>query len=198
MLLVHEQSLVGFVPPGSVDSSTVRAIISKVLPDYVTPSVVLAVDFIPTTLSGKADHHALLSFLVESNALHRYGGGSGPSGRPGQHVVPLSPLEDAVLAIYRKEARNEGMGMASDFFESGGDSLKAVRIVAYLRALSEECPEFQIGKGFSALSATDILQHHTPGTLLQTFLGSSLDVKGKLSWPCKLWKMCLELYHRIY
>ncbi|MCP3665579.1 MAG: hypothetical protein GY696_24290, partial [Gammaproteobacteria bacterium] len=89
----------------------------------------------------------------------------------------------AVLASYRRELQSEGMGMASDFFENGGDSLKAVRIVSYLRALNEECPEFQIGKCFSALSAMDILQHHMPGALLQSCLGSSLDVKGKLSWP---------------
>ncbi len=68
--------------------------------------------------------------------------------------------------------------MGSDFFESGGDSLKAVRIVAYLRAFNEERPELQIGKDFSALSATDILQHRTPRALLKSCLGSSLDVKG--------------------
>ncbi|MCP4091323.1 MAG: hypothetical protein GY746_16255, partial [Gammaproteobacteria bacterium] len=67
--------------------------------------------------------------------------------------------------------------MASDFFESGGDSLKAVCIVAYLHALNEERPELQIGKGFSALSATDILQHHTPRTLLQACLGSTSNIE---------------------
>ncbi len=113
-------------------------------------------------------------------------------------MVPNSPLEEAVLALYRKELQSEGMGMTSNFFESSGDSLKAVRIVVYLRALNEERPEMQIGEGFSALSATDILQHHTPGALLQACLATSLDVEGKLSWPRKLWKMCLELYHRIY
>ncbi|MCP4083123.1 MAG: hypothetical protein GY743_23120, partial [Planctomycetaceae bacterium] len=87
--------------------------------------------------------------------------------------VPNSPLEEAVLEIYRDELQNEGIEMASDFFESGGDSLKAVRTVSSLRVLNEEHPELQIGKGFSALSATDILQHHTPGALLQACLGST-------------------------
>ncbi|MCP4328006.1 MAG: hypothetical protein GY791_06170 [Alphaproteobacteria bacterium] len=67
--------------------------------------------------------------------------------------------------------------MASDFFESGGDSLKAVRIVAYLCALNEEHPELQIGKGFSALSVTDILQHHTPGALLQSCFACSSTIQ---------------------
>ncbi|MCP3667766.1 MAG: amino acid adenylation domain-containing protein, partial [Gammaproteobacteria bacterium] len=176
VVLVDDQSLLGFVTPVSVDAFAVRTGASKVLPHYMIPSVVLAVDSIPTTLSGKADHHALLSLLAESNASHRRGGSSS-SERPGQHVVPLSPLEDAVLAIYRKETRNEGMGMASDFFESGGDSLKAVRIVVSLRTLPEEHPELQIGKGFSTLSVVHILRHLTPGALLQSCLGSSLSIQ---------------------
>ncbi len=57
------------------------------------------------------------------------------------------------------------------------ETLKAVRIIAYLRALNEECPELLIGKGFSALSATDILQHHTPRTLLQFCLGSRSTIE---------------------
>ncbi len=174
MVLMHEQNLVAFVTPGSVDGSAVKTGVSKVLPSYMVPSVVLSMDFIPATISGKADHHALLNLLVESKAARSSGG---IRSSHGQHVVPNSPLEEAVLAIYRKELQSESMGMASDFFESGGDSLKAVRIVAYLRALNEDSPELLIGKGFSALSAMDILQHHTPGALLQVCLGSTSTVQ---------------------
>ncbi|MCP4090133.1 MAG: hypothetical protein GY746_10100 [Gammaproteobacteria bacterium] len=89
-------------------------------------------------------------------------------------MVPSSPLEKAVLEIYRKVLQTENMEMASNFIENGGDSLKAVRIVAYLRTLHEEYPELQVGKGFSTLSVTDILQQHTPGTLLKACTGCSL------------------------
>ncbi len=171
VVLVHEQSLVGFVTPGSVDTSAVKTSVSKVLPQYMIPSVVLSMDFIPTTLSGKADRCALLSLLSDSKAAHRSGG---IRSSPGQHMVPNSPLEEAVLAIYRKELQNEGIGMASDFFENGGDSLKAVRIVACLRVLHEEYPELQSGKGLSTLSVVDILQQHAPRTLLHSCFGCSL------------------------
>ncbi len=174
VVLVHKQNLVAFVTPGSVDGSAVKTGVSKVLPHYMVPSLVLSMDFIPSTLSGKADHHALLSLLVENKAAHR---SVGIHSSHGQHAIRNSPLEEAVLAIYRMELQSEGMGMASDFFESGGDSLKAVRIVAYLRSLHKDHPEFQIGKGFSALSASDILQHRTPSALLQSCLGSSLGMQ---------------------
>ncbi len=60
------------------------------------------------------------------------------------------------------------------------ETLKAVRIASYLRALNEERPELLIGKGFSVLSARDILQHHTPRALLQACLGS-LSTIGPLT-----------------
>ncbi len=190
VVLVHDQNLVGFVTPGSVDGSAVKTRASNVLPPYMVPSVVLSVDFIPTTLSGKADHRALLNLLVESKAVHR---GGGIRISPGQYMVPNSPLEEAVLAIYRKVLQTESMGMASNFIENGGDSLKAVQIVAYLRTLHEEHPELQMGKGFSTLLVTDILQQNTPGALLQSCLGSLLGTKEELWWLYKLWKMFLNL-----
>ncbi|MCP4088451.1 MAG: amino acid adenylation domain-containing protein, partial [Gammaproteobacteria bacterium] len=57
VVLTHEESLVGFVTPGSVDASAVRTRTSKVLPPNMVPSMVISVDFIPTKLSGKADQH---------------------------------------------------------------------------------------------------------------------------------------------
>ncbi|MCP4091310.1 MAG: hypothetical protein GY746_16190 [Gammaproteobacteria bacterium] len=134
------------------------------------PSVVLSVDFIPTTLSGKADQNALLSLLVESKPTYRSGG---ISSSPRQHMVPNSPLEKAVLEIYRKVLQTESIGMASNFIENGGDSLKAVQIVAYLRTLHEEHPELQMGKAFSTLSVINVLLQYTPGALLQSCLGYS-------------------------
>ncbi len=195
VVLVHEQTLLGFVTPGSVDGSAVKTHASKVLPPYMVPSVVLSVDFIPITLSGKADQHALLTLLAESRAAHRSGG---IRNSPGQRTVPNSPLEEAVLEIYRKVLQNEGMGMSSNFIENGGDSLKAVRIVASLRTLHGEHPELHIGKGFSALSVMDILQQRTTGTLLQSCIGYSLGIKEELWWLQKLWKMCLKLCQCLY
>ncbi|MCP4128707.1 MAG: amino acid adenylation domain-containing protein, partial [Gammaproteobacteria bacterium] len=123
VVLMHEESLVGFVTPGSVDGSAVKTSVSEVLPPYMVPSVVLSVDFIPTALFGKADWHALLSLVVENRTVHR-GGGSRSSH--GKHMTPNSPLEEAVLTIYRKVLQTESRGMASNFIENGGDSLKAV------------------------------------------------------------------------
>ncbi len=160
--------------PGSVDGSAVKTGVSKVLPPYMVPSVVLSMDSIPTTLSGKADHHTLLSLLVESKAVYISGG---IYSSHEEYMVPNSPLEEAVLAIYRKELQSEGMGMASDFFESGGDSLKAVHIVTSLHALYRKFPELQTHKGFSNVSVTDILQQHTPGAIVQSCFGSSLSIQ---------------------
>ncbi len=174
VVLILEDSLVSFVTPVSVDASAVKTGVSKVLPPYMVPSVVLSVDFIPTTLSGKTDWCALLSLVAEGKATQRSGG---IGNSLGQHMVPKSPLEEAVLAIYRTELNNEGIGMGSGFIENGGDSLKAARIVASLRALHDKHPELQRGEGFSTLSVSDILQQPTPGALLQSCIGCSSAIQ---------------------
>ncbi len=194
VVLTHEEGLVGFVAPGNMDTSAVKTSASKALPPYMVPSVVLSVDFIPTTLSGKTDRHALLSLVVENKATHRRDDGISSVG---QHMVPNSPLEEAVLAIYQRELKSEGIGMGSGFTENGGDSFKAVRIVSSLRVLHDKHPELQRGKGFSTLSFLDVLQH-TPGALLQSCIGSLLGNKKELWWPHKLWKMCLKLCQHLY
>ncbi len=194
-VLAPEQSLMGFVTPGNMGASAVKTGASKVLLPYMVPSVVLSVDFIPTTLSGKADWRALLCLLVDSKAAH---GNSGIKSSHGQYVAPNSPLEEVILTIYRKGPQDEGIGMDSDFIGNGGDFLKAVCIVASLRTLHEEHTELQTGRGFLSLSAMNILQYHTPGALLKSCIGSSLGIKGELWWPRKLRKMCLRLYQRLY
>ncbi len=113
-------------------------------------------------------------------------------------MVPKSPLEDAVLAIYERELQSEGMGMDSNLFENSKDSLKTVHIVASLCRLHKEHPELQTGKCFLTSSVMDILRHHPPGALLQSYIDSSLGIKEGLWWPHKLWKMCLKLCQRLY
>ncbi len=55
VVLLHRQSLVSSMTPGSVDAPAFKTGAFKVLPSHTAPSVVLSVDFTPNTLSGKAD-----------------------------------------------------------------------------------------------------------------------------------------------
>ncbi len=148
-----------------LDSSVVSCILPQLLN---TSSFVPEVFIAPSLyLESLAEYPAMImrGLPIWSKILKNTGG---------DHVSDISAqTKDTVLAIYQKELHNEGVGMTSDFFESGGDSFKAARIVISLRALHEEYPELQMGKGFSTLSATDILQQHTPGALLQSCLGYS-------------------------
>ncbi|MCP4319690.1 MAG: KR domain-containing protein [Hyphomicrobiales bacterium] len=149
------------------------SVVSRILPKLLNSASIISEIFIAPskTLESLAEYlpMKMRGLPMRSKA---------PNNTGWDHVSDISVhTNDAVLAIYQKELQSEGMGMASDFFESGGDSLKAVRIVASLRALHKEHPELQIGKGISALSATDILQHHTPGALLKSCFGCSSTIR---------------------
>lgn len=49
------------------------------------------------------------------------------------YVAPRSSLEEAVVREFERVLGREGVGVSDDFFELGGDSLSATRVVAALR-----------------------------------------------------------------
>jgi hypothetical protein len=72
---------------------------------------------IPLTSSGKVDKAALLG--LRSRLAHE-----------GAEVeAPRTPLEATVLRIWADVLRRSRLGVTSNFFESGGDSLSALRAI---------------------------------------------------------------------
>jgi amino acid adenylation domain-containing protein len=113
------------VPAGSaVPSLTeLRAALASKLPSYMLPSRLVVVDALPTTASGKVDRRA----LVDSPS---------PRPRPVPHVLarPRNRLERRIVKLWRKVLDVESVAVVDDFFELGGDSLSAVRVVSELEA----------------------------------------------------------------
>jgi non-ribosomal peptide synthetase component F len=156
-------ALVGFVSPADVPTSSVKTAMRSTLPAHMVPATIVALESIPMSSAGKADKKALKSVLQSSGSAIVVDSVSSVS-----ITSPATPVEEAVLSIYREEIGSQTLGVTSDFFESGGDSLKAVRIVARLRTLPEERPDLGIRDGFSSLSVTDLFQNATVRALLQT------------------------------
>ncbi|WP_346072797.1 non-ribosomal peptide synthase/polyketide synthase [Saccharopolyspora thermophila] len=108
----------GAVIAYAVDVAAVRAHAEGVLPDYMVPSRYVALDSIPVDADGQVDHAAL-------PALERRQTRKGPRS-PREEI--LCGLFAEVLGLERPVAVDES------FFELGGQSLSAIRLLSRVRA----------------------------------------------------------------
>lgn len=61
--LVHDGRLVGFISPGTAAPEAAKQAVSRRLPHYCVPTLIVPVDALPTTDRGRVDRYALLSRL---------------------------------------------------------------------------------------------------------------------------------------
>lgn len=92
----------------------------RILPYYMVPSRVEILSSIPLSSSGKADRTALIRHLEEDR------------GRSQEAVPPSSKLETDVLKIWESLLGRDVHSTADDFFDVGGNSLLAVRLIGAL------------------------------------------------------------------
>lgn len=105
--------------------------LSKHLPSYMIPSAISQVSAIPLTLAGKIDRQALLNgALTMSNSDML-------TGVSEMEVHQVRTPAQTVIEIRVSEIWSEQLGNAlvmreDDFFELGGDSLKAIAVISRL------------------------------------------------------------------
>ena len=124
--------LVAWVQGAASGLAALKTALQLRLPAYMVPERWHAVQALPLTPSGKLDRQALRS-LAPSKV---------------QDVVetqaPASALEQALLAVWR-EVLGEQIGLTSDFFGSGGNSLLAMQTARRISArLERDCPALMV------------------------------------------------------
>ncbi|MEB2302390.1 amino acid adenylation domain-containing protein [Lysinibacillus xylanilyticus] len=97
----------------------VKKEIKKKLPDYMQPSYLLAVDEIPLTRNGKVDRETLINKGLESLSV--------------SEVTPSNEVEVALLAIWKEVFQLENIGLYDNFYELGGNSLIAIKLISVIR-----------------------------------------------------------------
>ncbi len=114
-----QQQLVAYVvSPGEIDRDALRTALASTLPDYMVPSVIVALPALPLTPNGKLDRKAL---PAPSQAPHA------------EHVAPRTLMEHTLEQIWRDVLGVERVGVHDDFFALGGQSLLATRVTAAIR-----------------------------------------------------------------
>jgi acyl carrier protein len=106
-----------------------RAFLVQRLPEYMVPSDFVALERLPLTPSGKVDRRALPSLeptRVDDEVAY---------------VAPRTPAEEVLAGIWAEVLGVERVGVSDDFFNLGGHSLSAARVLSRVRnAFAIELP----------------------------------------------------------
>ena len=100
--------------------------LSATLPTWMLPRAVIRVPLIPVTTAGKVDRAALLRSAVERGVLPSEG--EDRAGTP-----PREGVEQRVAQVWAEHLECRGIVREDDFFDLGGNSLRAIAVVNHLR-----------------------------------------------------------------
>ena len=119
--VVHTDSVVSYVVLASPTSmSDILGHASRSLPPHMVPRAVTVIDRVPRTTSGKTDHRALPEPVFPTR----------------EYLAPRTPSEEVVADVFATVFDADRVGIDDDFFDLGGNSLLATRVVARINELS--------------------------------------------------------------
>ncbi|WP_323145084.1 non-ribosomal peptide synthetase [Massilia phyllosphaerae] len=116
--------LVAYVVPaaGGQGADTVERLrreLAAGLPDYMVPSAFVLLERMPHTPNGKLDRKALPPAAAGDAAAST-----------AEFTPPAGEMEARMCALWERLLKRERVGATADFFDAGGDSLLATRLLA--------------------------------------------------------------------
>jgi acyl carrier protein len=87
----------------------------------MVPSVIVQLEVLPLTPSGKVDRQALPTPPQASRQIEEF-------------VAPRTPLEEALASIWAELLKIPRVGANEDFFELGGNSLLAMQVISRIES----------------------------------------------------------------
>ncbi|OLF05233.1 hypothetical protein BLA60_36860 [Actinophytocola xinjiangensis] len=117
---VRGDVLVGYVVGDhgvTIDPDVVRAALRTTLPEYMVPQVVVRLDALPLSNSGKLDRRALPAPQATARTV----------------VAPRTPLEQRIARVWARVLNLPEVGVDDGFFDIGGHSIRALTLVGALR-----------------------------------------------------------------
>jgi acyl carrier protein len=113
--------LVGYlVADGEPDKRAIHDYLQKRLPEYMIPALWVTQQQMPVTSNGKIDRKALPDPEIGESLQQEY-------------VAPRNEIEQALADIWQELMGIERIGVYDNFFERGGHSLLAMRVISAIR-----------------------------------------------------------------
>ncbi|MFV2179873.1 condensation domain-containing protein, partial [Actinomadura sp. LOL_011] len=138
--------LAGYVVGDAPDPAELRAFAARTLPEYMLPAAIVVLDAMPLNPNGKLDRAALPEPDFSGAATAR---------------GPRDAREEILCGIFADVLGLPRVGIDDGFFDLGGDSLKATRVVARARAaLNAELPVRAL---FETPTVAGLAAHAAPG-----------------------------------
>ncbi|MEC2066182.1 non-ribosomal peptide synthetase [Bacillus inaquosorum] len=161
----------------AANTSKIRTSLKTKLPDFMLPARLIQIDSIPLTVNGKLDQKAL-----PEPDKHDY---------IADDISPRNEIEKVMAEIWEELLDVEELGVSANFFELGGDSIKALQVCARLKQ-----------RGFET-TVREMFEHQTLGEL-SARVRKALHVidqgpvEGEITWtPIQQWffSQSLEIHH---
>ena len=116
----NNQLLAYFRSKDDITTGELREHIQHLLPEYMIPAYFIRMASFPLNANGK----------VERKALPEPQGWNTLSD---VYVAPRTATEKAMVSVWEEELKVTPVGITSNFFALGGDSLKAIRLITKLK-----------------------------------------------------------------
>ncbi|MGC5562292.1 amino acid adenylation domain-containing protein [Streptomyces sp. FR-108] len=111
-----------------VSTADLRRHLAQRLPDYMVPALLIVLDRLPWTTTGKLDRAALPE----------------PQFTGAEYRAPRGDAERVLAEVYADVLDTPRIGVDDDFFTSGGDSIRSLQVVARARTRGIEVSTRQI------------------------------------------------------
>lgn len=165
-----------YVADKTITPLEIQEQIRKQLPEYMVPKRMMQIETMPITRNGKIDKRKLPKITVVSTKEFR---------------KPETEHEKIVCEVFAKVLGADKVGLDDNLFDLGGDSIKAIRIVARLREYGFEVSmkELFMFHNVQSLAAslsepvTNVSygQGDTIGTLQEKAVGNEIEKSYPLS-----------------
>ncbi|HEX7823345.1 MAG TPA: condensation domain-containing protein, partial [Mycobacterium sp.] len=177
-------------PHSSTKISAVRHRLSTWLPDYMVPPHIVVLDEMPLTSSGKLDRKAL--------PAPEYTDGDG-------YRAPAGVVEEILADVYADVLGVQRVGVDDSFFDLGGDSLSAMRLIGAIntslgvdlsvRTVFEAPTVAELAPyvGGDAARLEPLVAGERPAAVLLSFAQNRLWFFDKLQGPSAIYNLAVAL-----